>query len=540
MAHNFKLTGERYISKSGHDSNDGLTPDTPKRSITDANIPNGAPTVIGAGHYIGGSLQGQHQRLNIVGDGKVILDSISVNINRYFYTGIHEANIEFRNMNIGVRECGLRKFIAKTCSLYGSVASASYGEAIILNSTLNMSSVFNTISQSVIVNTTGFLYYFNGNYVDKNTTLTLNSNSVAAIKYCNFRGVVKMNTTSNGYVSFAYKDLQVGTPQDNGYSAGVEWISEAKLTEVGYTGTIAGWDANIATCINRDPLFNNESLEDFTLQAGSPHIGRGLNGSNIGGTQTAYTTVNSGNGIGDVEVIVSPEINTTNPEFFVLKEGETEGYIDYIQKIASSPVTLGVIEPISLLNFNTDFVGGSLENNNVPDSEPTSTNYPRILITSSNAPDSLTLNIDGHNINIGEFVRVNGEDREVISTTMATVKVDAVFRAPVVSGIEVQIGEDHSIAALKPNRLTYLMRTSKMSTKPVLLSQWDNDADPIYNVGGQFLTQEWFTTPGYYINPTTNALYGSADARAPRGLSLNEISCMWIHLRVFIRNNYKI
>lgn len=536
MAHNFKSIGARYISKSGHDSNDGLTPDTPRRSITDANC-EGSKTIIGAGHYTGGSLLTAHQYLDIYGDGKVILDSVNISANRYFKLNVPR-NLEFRNSNISCREGYVNGIIAKNCSLHGSVASANYLKCILINSILNMNTVFRFVTYSVVINCTGNLHGMYDSYIDRNTQLTYVA-TVPDIARCNFRGTILMPLTSGGHAAFAIQDQYVGTPQDNGYETGVSWLNEANLTSVGYKNTIAGWDNLVATCINREPLFNNESIYDFTLQAGSPHIGRGGDGSNLGGTEIAISVYNADNNTGNVEVIPSATIDTTDPNSYTVKVGETEGYIDYIQKIGSSDFVLKEIAPITVLEFDSETTGGTLGNKDVPDSEPLTIEYPRKITTTSTAPDTTTINITAHDIIVGEFVRYAGQDREVISTTVDTITVDTAFRSAVGTGVNIQVGAKVRIGALNPNRLTFMMRTSKEFSKPTLDSQWDNDIDPIHNKAGAFLTQEWNQVPGYYIDTVNNEVWGSGDSETPQGLVKNEISCKWIHIRVYIRNNYE-
>jgi hypothetical protein len=538
MAHNFKiLDGTMYISKSGHDSNDG-TIDSPKRSFNDASFPHSADVIVGAGHYIGGNITNTNQPYRLRGDGKVILDSISWSNKNYFYGTNDDINIEYRNMSVICRQGSIADFIIRDGILKPYVSSSMIKRAIVINSVFEMASDdYMNILDSIIINSTGITPAIVNSYVDKSTVLTFDGPKDNFFNN-NMRGVISLLMTDSSYKNFTVQDQLTGTPQDNGYAPDVYWLNEDNLTTLGYSGTIVGWDAKVATCMNREPLFNNESLEDFSLQAGSPHIGAGDVGQNIGGTKLAYSITNADVNNTNLEIIPSPEIDTTNTNSYTLKEGFEEGYIDYIQKIGSSPLTLGVINPISTLNFNSDYEGGTLENNNVPDSEPSTSSYPRTLTTTSNAMDAQTLEISGHDVQIGEFVRVNGEDREVISITTNNVRVDSIFRGNIISGSKVQVGSKNSLSALKPNRLTYLLRTSKKETKPTLLSDWDNDADPLYDMGGKFLTQEWDTVPGYVIDNNTNTLYGAGDSDAPRNLPLNEISCRWVNLRVYLRNNY--
>lgn len=539
MAHNFKiLDGTMYISKSGHDSNDGSI-ESPKRSFNDTSVPGGVDLVVGAGHYIGGSVVGSNKTFRIRGDGKVILDSITWSESAYMpNTGLQlNTNIEFRNMNITARQTNIGGFIAKNCAIRPYVSDIGLVKTICIGCELfYISGEFVRLNQSILIGIYGTTNTIKDSYVDKSTILTF-LGGFAGLGNSNMRGVLKLLMTDATYKSFTVQDQMVGTPQDNGYATDVYWLNEDNLTLLGYNGVIVGWDASVSGCMNREPLFNNEALEDYTLQGGSPHIGASSSGGNIGGTELAFSVVNTDLSE-NLEIIPSPEIDTTNINSYTLKPGFTEGFIDYIQKIGSSPLTLGKISPITLLNFNSDFDGGSLENNNVPDSEPYTSNYPRKLTTTTNATDAQTLMISGHNIQIGEFVRVNGEDREVISTTTSTVRVNSIFRGIILAGTEVQVGSEIGLGALKPNRLTYQLRTSKKETKPTLLSDWDNDSDPLYNVGGKFLTQEWDEIPGFLIDTNTNTLYGAGDSKAPRGLPLNEVACRWVNLRVYLRNNY--
>lgn len=540
MAHNFKIVnGDKYISKAGHDSNDGLTPDTPKRSINSFSVLGGR-TIIGSGHYKGGSVQGVYETLNIKGDGKVILDSINFGKNTYFSgsSGDEPINIEFRNCRINAKACTPSKIIAKDCRIHGVVSNVAYDECVFINTKLFMSDdVFKNIYSSIIIRGYGDLGNLTNCYVDKNSQFN-SIYSEPSLTNCNFRGVINFKLTNNDVASFAIQDQMTGTPEDNGYSSNVHWLNEDNLIDLGCIGDVEGWDERLLTCTNREPLFNDAINYDFTLQAGSPHIGMATDGFNVGGTDLAYTVLNVNANKNNLEIVTSVGIDTTDKTAFTLKPGFSEGYIDYIQKIGSSPLTLGVISPISATNFNSDFEGGGLENNNVPDSGTLSNNNPRKFTATSNSTDIRKIEISGHDIKLGEFIKVNGQYGEVVSTTHTNITVSAPLRALINTGAIVQVGTKHDLGSLNPNRLTYLLRTSKKTTKPDLLTDWDNDINPPYNMSGRFLLQEWDSTPGYFIDYNDNSVYGAGDYTSPTGLVLNEISCLWINLRVYIRNNY--
>lgn len=385
--------------------------------------------------------------------------------------------------------------------------------------------------------------YFDRDVTMRNPPLMREENvggPVQLFKYNNFRGIFIFEPEyfpDGVQRSYAIQDLQQGTPQDNGYPEGVEWITEQALRDAGYTGYLEGLQKALDTCMNREPLFNNIEKGDFTLQPGSPHIGAAENGiDNISGQPTAVSIINADNGIGNVEVLPSPEIDVTNPDAYQLKPGYTEGYIDYIQKVGTQPLTLGPITPITALNFNTDFPGGTLQNNNVPDSEPTTVQYPKIATTTGTATNTSTLIIAEHNISIGDWVRVKGEDREVTNIVGDTISVNEPFREIIEEGEQVFEGQEIFLGALRPNRLTFLLRTSLLDDKPEIDMGWDNNIEPVYDMAGKFLTQEWDKAPGYII--ANGEVYGLGSPDRPLNTPSNEISCKWINIRVYIRNDY--
>lgn len=548
MAHNFKriVSGAYYVSKSGHDSNDGLSPDTPKRTLSQSNFPtSGSKIVVGAGHYTEGGFTNSNWYKVLLGDGKVILDGITNPSNNPYPAGIVEYNInlEYRNMNVSARQCTIGGMILKNCTLIGYVSSSTLYFCTLIDTILN-SNGGSTINpyKSIIVRCTGEVEGVVNSYVDKLSSITMEGDTIF-IRNCNYRGVIKLKGTyfSDGIAkSYAVQDQLTGTPQENSYTVGVNWFNSAQLTADGYTGGGLNTSlTNIASCINRDPLFNNEALEDYTLQAGSPHINAADDGSNIGGTDVAISVINTDHNGTNIKVIPGPQIDTSIPDSYKLNPGEIDGYIDYIVKIGNKDLILEEISPISLLNFNSDQPEGSAGNNNVPDSEPLTLDYPRVLTTTSAAADSSTLNLTGHDVIVGEWVRVQGQAREVTAVTANTITVASPFRAIVGTGVEFRAAAFVNLAATNPNRLTYLMRTSVQDTEPTTDAEWDNNIDPVYQMSGAFLTQEWDKKPGYVVDILNgDAVYGAGDSEAPVDQPINFISCQWINIRVYIRNNY--
>lgn len=550
MANNFKIIGDSYISKSGHDSNDGLTPDTP---VKDWKNTLSGLTIFGAGEYNRNvAMYSNSVNLRAQADGKVILRTLTNSPLISGEMGFTFTGIEFIGFNgvtysshttaVTFINCTLKdwtrlSYMASGFTRYPVIRGCKIlncnGHFNDLNTTdfyLEDSIIINTVlyPDSININSSG-AFRLKNNYMDKDSSINLSFSNPGYFRNNNINGIIIL-----GGINYAIQDQFTGTPQDNGYGVGVQWLNEANLTANGYANTIVGWNTAVATCINRDPLFNNVAFEDFSLQAGSPHIGASTSGLNIGNTEVAISIYNTGN-----SVTPSAEINSSNPNSFTVGAGFDEGYIDYIEKIGSTSLTLGKIDPISSLEFNSDIAGGTTGNKNVPDSEPLSFEYPRKLTTTSLAADTLTLNVTGHDAVVGEFVRYAGQDREITAITADTITVASAFRAAVGDAQVFQIGAKIRIGALNPNRITFMMRTSKEADRPTLDSQWDNDIDPVYNKAGTFLTQEWGQVPGYYIDTLTNDVWGSGDSETPSGLSKNEISCRWVHVRVYIRNNYQ-
>lgn len=564
MANNFKLTGSNYVAKapSGHSSNNGTTKDTPRAVPGETNH-----TVIGTGHYvfdgtIGTTGAGDNTEALMIGDGIVKLERLNeigtntINANAVI-ADIHLVRFFFSNISSGTRSVSrcilerctggggstsdvrIRHFVACIIIDSGSLSFPFPGGGAFRNRLINCISI-NSISHCRFMVRDS---YFDNACVLNLTTL-LSAGNIDDFRRNNIEGVILIDGTlftDSLPHYYAIQDVLTGTPQDNGYDAGVEWLSQSQLTTDGYTGTLSGIDTAVATMINRDPKFNNPSLRDYSLQADSPHIGRGLDGTNIGpgNLGVAISILNTDDGIG-TEVNPTAEIDTTVPLGYQLHTEETEGYIDYIFKMADSAVVLGIIRPLAELSFNSDEEGGTVGNNNVPDSEPLSIEYPRKLTTTSAAGDAVTLIVSGNDAVVGEWVRVEGEDREITDVTGDDITVASAFRANVGSGVTFQIGTESQLGALRPNRLTYLLRTSTGSSKPVVDADWDNSIDPIYEAEGLFLTQEWFKQPQYIIdNLDDNKIYGSGDSDAPTDITPNDIEAIWANVRVYLRNDYE-
>jgi len=540
MANNFRINGGAYISKAGHDSNDGLTPDTPKKSINSSIVATTA-WIIGAGIYnaAGVIFNTGGSNLPRYADGKVIIDfnnstgttgnlgimphyDFHIRNSSTFQT--HRANYTrcvFENVII-TQSTDTSVLLFEKCYIINSSANHSQGvykllNSIVLNSNLSINNV------------TG---EFKNTYINKTSTISIITNfQVSRLLNNNIQGVITLEG-----INYAIQDQLIGTPQDNGYAVGVEWLTEANLTTNGYTGTIIGWDAAVATCINRDPLFNDASKLDFTLQANSPHIGRAFDGiSNIGGTeysQSFYAGISNPNTLkleGDADID-----STTNINDWVLQPTSTQGVIRAIVKVSDTTEELGEINYIGNYSFDSDQTGGTSGNFNVPDSKPVTNDYPDYTQTTSDATNTTSIVIAGHSYLAGQWIKVEGQYREIDSVDANTIYFLTAVRAIVLSGTDVQVGSFSSLAALNPNRLNMLMRTS---IQDVNSGNWDDNATWDNNsltTAGNYLAQEWNNIP--MIDNLNGVGFGDDNYDSAFG---NTIQAKYLDILIYLRDDYK-
>jgi hypothetical protein len=573
--HNFREAvsgGGLYISKNGHDSNAGTSPNEPKKSLSTQVASVDAVNVVGAGYYTpantGPAGSGSNQ-YNTKADGLVVLklnggtvrsrqQLIGVNVN----DGIWEGDVFSSSIPFTHTDCNFNNI---TGFYFGSTSGGSNARRL-LNCSLKNCSVFsNTVSsiyktgiKNSVVN--GGIYQFANvinSYFSFSTILQISfvssgavptvadSFSVTNIVFanCNINGVIRL-PISSGWKDYAIQDQLTGTPQDNGYPIGVNWLNETNLTADGFIGTVAGWNAVVATMINRDPQFIDAAGDNYNLMANSPHIGTGFGGANIGGTVVGEQTTVQDDGVGTVSIIKSAEIDDSVPGALILDTGQTEGFVRIIKFV---PRTIKKLLIDAQYLFDSDAAGGAPTNNNVPDSEPLSTDYAKLTVTVASGSTTQFILDNAETIVIGDWCRVDGEAREVTNVEANTpsagqkrVTVASAFRATVGSAVEVTYGTEAQIAVLTPNRLTIQMRVSKNAITnppdPNLDSDWDNDVDPGYGVVGDYFNQEIEQLPGLYI--IAGVVYGAGDSNRPAGGTLQEIGNCWVDCKVWLRNNF--
>jgi hypothetical protein len=533
MANNFRVVGIRYFSKGGHDSNDGQNDDTPKKSIS--GVGSGI-NVLGAGVYMGNN---SIIDKTLWGDGEVVIENSTQSGGTYrnlmLKNCVCTGNI---NAVYNMFDC-----IVIDCALGNSHYNLNPFRSIFVRCTFSNTKKVNT-QASIWIDTNVPLFDTSGiggqfcrnGYFDFTCQLVHTANPVNTyingFRNNNIQGVIIL-----GGIKYAIQDQFTGTPQENGYASDVYWLNEANLTANGYTGTISGWDTAVATCINRDPKFNNASKLDFTLQADSPHIGRALDGfSNIGGTEYAQSFYA---GISNPNILLfehSESIDvTTNNNDWRLKNDEVEGWIRAVIRVSNTDVQISRIPYIGNYAFDADQPGGSSTNMNVPDSKPVTNEYPAYLQTTTQAGNDTTLIIAAHGASVGDWLWVDGQYREITGVPDAdTVTFADSLRAIVVVGTVVKIGAFSALAALNPNRLNMKMRSSKQVVTEENLNEsliWDNDD---LAPAGQYLAQEWNNAP--QIDNLNEIGFGDDNFDSNYA---NPINLKYIDLIIYLRNDYK-
>ena len=373
MANNFREIGDWYISKTGNDGNSGLTPDLPKRTLLTDYTAAGDLIVVGSGLYqedIGKSLgQGGHI---YEGDGLVVFNGNGIYeiINGGAAGGLSQIFINIIITNYSVRSSNnARTYDFRQCLIENVLATTSThlftcNQSILINVNFSNASSGASILSSIFISSSVFSSIFKNNYVDIDSVIKCTNISPSNFRNNNIQGTILLDATK-----YAIQDQLIGTPQDNGYAVGVDWLTEANLTTNGYSGTISGWDIAVSTCFNRDPQFNNVSKLDFSINTNSPHFQNAENAiDNIGGTnvgQGFYGTDDEWN----ISMEALQDANITGISDRILASG-TSG------KITSAPIqtpggillTPIVINYVGALIFDSDEAGGTSGNQNVPDS----------------------------------------------------------------------------------------------------------------------------------------------------------------------------
>lgn len=537
--HNYKLEGLLYVDKGGHDSNSGSDPNAPRKTAGTTGINMYNANIFGAGVYqIGYVLPAAK------GDGKVVLKPATEGT-WFSCSGNHNyVNLEMWypdfNQNISstagtdTDDCIIR-FGKGVVGSSSSARRRRFTRCVFFDSNMgqNLSGTGSiALFQCIVIRTniyTNDWGQFEDSYVGPDSSIISLYGGISAsyFKSCNIQGRVVING-----VSYELKKKKDGTPYEG---------ADPTVPDL---ATLAGYEGIYTTqkCFNQNPKFSNPQAEDFTLQADSPHIRAASDGnSNIGGTKVGSSVRNTddGNAAG-IRVLPTAGMNTTNPEGYILKAGETEAYVDYVFPLPGLPMT--TLDVADLFNFDTAYAGGTVQNSNVVDAEPQTADYARYVQTTAVAADTSTLVVPAGAIAVGKHVWVNGQGREVISKTTSgandTLTLSSPLLAAIGTGVVVTFGTEAQLAALHPNRLTVWFRTRSSATPPsipLVASEWDNEVNASFGVAGKFFNQEVAGKPGLIVY--NGQVWGAGDSAAPVGILPSEIAGMWGNCRVFKRNN---
>jgi len=487
MAYNFKLTGDYYVSVDGSDSNNGLTKDTPKRTVQAAlNLATtGSRTIIiGAGVYKEALLKSSTVvNMDFFADGNVVFESPSQNSTISFSVNgtIRFYDIVFLNYNqitayLGGASGPTIQFYR--CKLYNIFLSGAYVNFYLINSiviNLTGTSVGNVSFTTFSIGSIYVNSIFTSNnqiinsYFNESCFLSSVNISAANFNYNNIRCSIIMNSASTVTTGVyqdvygRYYDLSITTSTgDGGVSTpfGRPYTNGAAFSFATHRILYPTYNVN---SFSADPKFNNIEAQDFTLQVTSPHIGRASDGTNIGGTKYANRYAAKGAEFNTSAVSVTGLAFTGND--WSISGGTTGEVVSAPILISATAKVLQKISYNGLLEFNKSITGGTAGNRNVPDQEV----------------------------------------------------YDSTAQPPNVTGAN-------------PDRLVYYMRYSTQTSQPSADAQWDNGG---YWTAGTYGTFEWNTKP-----TIDNAFLGNGHPSFNSGVTATSLNVTWIQLKVKLRNDY--
>jgi hypothetical protein len=486
MAHNFKLTGDYYVSVDGSDSNDGLTKDTPKRTVQaglNLMTVSNRILIIGSGVYKE-SLSRTVTVSGVVvsGDGHVIITGRSITLNVQTNIG---SNITFNNISF--------KDYSTFSIVCGNSCRADFNNCELINSALTGAIVGGTGSSTLInckilytsIVTTGHPFTYNKCIV---IASPLTANNIGSITNSYIDAVITRLATLNHnnitnkspIIMNVATTLTSDTPVQDVYG---RWYNPLNAGSGG-DGTVgdpygraltagAGFDfathrilypSTNANSFSLDPKFNDIEAQDFTLQADSPHLGKASDSTNIGGTSYALRYAALGNTFNANATVVDLE---QRGEDWIVDLPATSG------SVVSAPIFVNnVPKVLQRIRYN-----GRLEFNKAV--------TPPVSGSNVNVPDNFTYD----------------------STT-----------------------QPPDVAGANPDRLVYEMRFSTQVAEPTTSGEWDNDG---LWTAGDYGVFEWNAKPSVDTlgigngNPTFNI------ADTPTFLQAT-----WIQLRIILRNDY--
>jgi hypothetical protein len=501
MAHNFKLTGNIYVSKEGNDANAGTSPDAPKLTVQAGlnALTSGQVLVIGAGFY-NENLQRELNNttilsLFVIGDGLVIINGDGINVWLYsasvggsaiirtiFFkniifsggntiqvqasggTGVQQYVLDFENCVIknpiflnysfgsGDGRVNFRKTVfTSNLTISGSPAVPSRGshiDSIYINSTLSI-----------------FLSMINC-YIDPYSVVTpTNTISTNNFNFNNIQGAIIMNVASavtTGVIQDKvgnYYDLSLAGTGGAGTIGDPFWRDNTNGAAFYFAEHRIAYPTFNTRSFSADPLFNDAPNLNFTLQSNSPHIKAASDYvSNIGGTEYAVYIAATDDEL-DLDATVTDL--TLAGGAYTITSPATEG------SVISAPIFLQwpIVKPLTKieytggLEFNKSITPPAAGNNNVP------------------AYDTYTTG-----------------------------------------------------AGANPDRLSIRMRYSTQQTEPTLDAHWDNGG---YWPAGEWRVFELNAKPKIDVNGV-----GNGSPTYIESSSLGDLTPSWIQTEIVLRDDY--
>jgi hypothetical protein len=492
MAHNFKLTGDYYVSKEGVDTNDGLTPTTPLLTIQAAlnKITTGVTRliIVGTGVYrepISYTLSATNRKVRLYADGQCVIEGDGANsfvvvnssntgteftINGFELRNYLDIDISPRlnhNPTYNILNCtikspmwsnnlwsGTHTYLIENCVFINSISvgnitnnSMFMRKCILINSSVLSSTVNPILALNTYVDSQSFI---NGNGANgfNNIQGGLVVNSASAVT----TGVIQ-DTVGNYYdLSLAGTGGAgtIGDPywRDNTNGAGF-FLAEHRIA----------YPTLNTRSFSADPLFNDAPNLNFTLQSNSPHIKAASDYvSNIGGTEYAVYIAATDDEL-DLDATVTDL--TLAGGAYTITSPATEG------SVISAPIFLQwpIVKPLTKieytggLEFNKSITPPAAGNNNVP------------------AYDTYTTG-----------------------------------------------------AGANPDRLSIRMRYSTQQTEPTLDAHWDNGG---YWPAGEWRVFELNAKPKIDVNGI-----GNGSPTYIESSSLGDLTPSWIQTEIVLRDDY--
>ena len=486
MPNNFKLTGDYYVSKFGNDSWDGLTPDTPKRTVQAGlflAIPVSFRTlVIGAGVYNENiSLNYFQPNINVIADGEVILDgsygkSLSL-ANSSGGSGTW-TGITIRNYSAISILPFLSLFRCKLININNFTSAIKIGsinECSLINVySIDLAAENCLISKTLLINTTifgGRITRVLNCYVNSSSMLSINSGiTTANFNWNNYQGQIMMNAASSitsGVIQDVYAryyDLSIASaptasgtlidPYGRAQTSGKPfYLSQHRIAYPTYNISSSAYD----------PKFNSVENYDFSLASDSRMIGAASDGTNIGGTVYAVRNPAASSAFSGSSATVDAGLGFRYTNYVISGSAVTGS-------VTSAPILVNnlekkVLQKVTyngLLAFNKDTGSVSGSNINVPDVET--------------------------------FTSASG------------------------------------LAGANPDRLVYYMRFTSGSAMPTVDAQWENAG---LWTAGTYNVFEWNTKPSIDLSGRGNGSSSFNPVDTP-----TYIQAQWIQLQIKLRNDY--